>query len=129
MIARNDGLKRLVAAALSIAKKPESAASETIRAGDSRYRLITRYDDAGGWIVVLIELPLSNTICEDTGKECYGLTDRQLEVARLLANRYTNREIAAHFGFTLHTASRHAERIMRKLGVTRRKDILAKLQP
>ena len=52
-----------------------------------------------------------------------GLTPRELEVARLIAQRHTNREIAAILGVSIHTARHHAERVKRKLGARRRHDI------
>ena len=49
-----------------------------------------------------------------------GLTPRQLEVLRLVAEGSTNREIADHLVISQHTVSRHLENIYAKLGVSSR---------
>jgi LuxR family maltose regulon positive regulatory protein len=45
------------------------------------------------------------------------LSDRELEVLRLMADGYSNREIAETLIFTVATAKKHAENIYGKLGV------------
>jgi DNA-binding CsgD family transcriptional regulator len=60
-------------------------------------------------------------------RERFGLTPREIEVARLLAERRTNREIAAALGISPHTAERHTERVLAKLGVASRTDVRARL--
>jgi DNA-binding response OmpR family regulator len=50
----------------------------------------------------------------------YGLTPRQLEVARLLAEGLTNGEIAETLGTSYYTARNHAEQVLRRLGVASR---------
>ena len=49
-----------------------------------------------------------------------GLTRQERAVARLMAERRTDAEIATALGISPHTARTHAERVRRKLGVTRR---------
>ena len=53
-------------------------------------------------------------------RERYGLTDRQIEVARLIASGCTNAEIATKLGLSFYTARNHAEQVMAKLGVSSR---------
>lgn len=50
----------------------------------------------------------------------FGLTPKEAQVATLLADRQSNREIAAELGVTEHTARRHTEKVLRKLDVHRR---------
>jgi len=52
-----------------------------------------------------------------------ALTARELEVARLMGLRRTNREIAQVLGVSIHTARHHVERVKRKLGARRRYDV------
>ena len=52
-----------------------------------------------------------------------GLTPRQLEVAALVAEGLTNREIAQRLGIEDRSAEGHVERIRRRLGVTSRAQI------
>lgn len=51
------------------------------------------------------------------------LTRRESEVALLLALRRTNREIASALVISPHTARRHTERVLRKLGLRSRRDV------
>jgi DNA-binding NarL/FixJ family response regulator len=54
-----------------------------------------------------------------------GLTAREVEVLDLLANGYTNREIAATLVISVRTASIHVSHILRKLGVPNRLEAAA----
>lgn len=56
-----------------------------------------------------------------------GLTGREAEVARLLARRATNAEVAAALGVSAHTARHHTERVMQKLGLRSRRAVAAAL--
>jgi DNA-binding NarL/FixJ family response regulator len=53
-------------------------------------------------------------------RERYGLTERQLTVARLVAEGCTNAEIASRLGVTYFTARNHAEQVLAKFGVSSR---------
>lgn len=57
----------------------------------------------------------------------HGLTRREAQIAELLANGATNKQIVAQFGFTEHTARRHTENVMRKLGLNSRAQVAALL--
>ncbi|HEY2378979.1 MAG TPA: LuxR C-terminal-related transcriptional regulator [Gemmatimonadaceae bacterium] len=52
-----------------------------------------------------------------------GLTRREAQVARLLARRATNREIAEQLGMSPHTVRHHVENVFAKLGVHSRRAI------
>ncbi len=54
------------------------------------------------------------------------LSERELEVLRLMAEGYSNREIAGKLFFTVATAKKHAEHIYGKLGVNSRTQALAR---
>jgi DNA-binding NarL/FixJ family response regulator len=49
-----------------------------------------------------------------------GLSDREVEVLRLIASGRSNREIAAELVISEHTVRRHLSNIYRKIGVTSR---------
>jgi DNA-binding CsgD family transcriptional regulator len=51
------------------------------------------------------------------------LTPTQTEVALMLVNRLSNREIAASLGSSPHTVRRHTEQVMQRLQVKRRTDV------
>ena len=54
-------------------------------------------------------------------RAAFDLTRRQSEVAALLAQRYTNAEIAEAFCISPHTVRRHTEAVLSKLGVDDRR--------
>ena len=67
--------------------------------------------------------PSTSTVVRLSDEEIrtrYGLTPRQLEVARLLAEGLTNGEIAETLGTSYYTARNHAEQVLRRLGVASR---------
>ena len=79
----------------------------------------------GGAIVVVIESlgppPFPTALLRDR----YNLTNREIEVARLLAAGETNLEVAAALGVSAPTARHHTESVMLKLGVNTRGKIAA----
>jgi len=58
----------------------------------------------------------------------HGLTDRQIAVARLMAEGCTNAELASRLGLSFFTARNHAEQVMLKLGVGNRSAVGPMLQ-
>ena len=48
------------------------------------------------------------------------MSERELEVLRMMARGETNEEIGAHLGITLRTVKAHMTSIMAKLGATNR---------
>jgi DNA-binding response OmpR family regulator len=56
-------------------------------------------------------------------RERYGLTDRQVAVARLVAEGCTNAEVAERLKLSFYTARNHAEQVMLKLGVPNRSSV------
>jgi DNA-binding response OmpR family regulator len=59
-------------------------------------------------------------LSDDALRERYGLTDRQIEVARLLALGHSNAEIGETLGITTLTARNHTDQILLKLGASTR---------
>jgi DNA-binding NarL/FixJ family response regulator len=57
-----------------------------------------------------------------------GLTDRQLEVLRLLARGLTNGEIATQLVLSVRTVDRHVAEILAKLGAASRRQAAARAE-
>jgi DNA-binding CsgD family transcriptional regulator len=55
------------------------------------------------------------------------LTPREQETVRLLANGFTNKEIAARMGVSVNTVKAFLRSVMLKLGVTTRAGIVGRL--
>ena len=60
--------------------------------------------------------------------ERFGLTRRQAEVALLLAERRTNREVAEALHISPHTARHHTQAVLDALAVGDRRDVAAALR-
>jgi DNA-binding CsgD family transcriptional regulator/tetratricopeptide (TPR) repeat protein len=52
-----------------------------------------------------------------------GLTDRQVEILRLLADGRTNAEIAAKLVLSVRTVDHHVSAVLQKLGITSRREV------
>lgn len=90
-------------------------------AGDVRARCRV-LDDTDGRTVVLVaiqhhghDLPCAEELCSR-----FRMTPTEARVALMLAERRTNREIAAALFVTQHTARRHTEKVLLRLGIRRR---------
>lgn len=107
---------------------PEAADLET---SGACYRLTASYappDLLGGEAVIVraartqLTLPSAMRLAAR-----YGLTPRQAQVALLVAQGYTNKELAAELVISPGTAKRHVSGVMRKLDVASRQKVLLKL--
>lgn len=59
--------------------------------------------------------------------ERFGLTPREAEVAAMLAEGSSNKAIAARIAASEHTARRHTENVLRKLGLNSRAQVATRL--
>jgi DNA-binding CsgD family transcriptional regulator len=119
--------ERLLAAAIGLVHTRASEASKSVQIGSTQFRLIAERAEEHGWIIVLLQEHVESVVVRDCLKSRFGLTERESEVARLLADRYSNQEIADALGISGFTAERHTERILRKLGVASRRDVRGRL--
>lgn len=103
-----------------------------LQTGSGRYRVRGRPLGAalsGAMPMVLVTLerinpePLSDTRLQ----QLYRLTVRETEVARHLARGSSNDELADDLGISPHTARRHTENVLSKLGVASRAAVGSKL--
>lgn len=92
---------------------------------DRRYRLeghrLQTSTEATGPIILVFVQPLETPLAhDDVLRSRFGLTRKEVGVARLIAEDRTNEEIAAALSISPHTARHHTERILAKLGVKSR---------
>jgi len=66
------------------------------------------------------EAPKPAALSDEALRERYGLTARQTEVVRLLAEGCSNAEIATRLEMSYYTARNHTEQVLGKLGVSSR---------
>jgi len=71
-------------------------------------------------VLVTVTSAASEPLTDDALHEQYGLTTREMQVARLIAEGLSNNEIAERLGVRFFTARNHVERALAKLGVTSR---------
>jgi DNA-binding CsgD family transcriptional regulator len=71
-------------------------------------------------VLVSVERRAGAALSDEELRERFRLTDREVEVARLLADGLSNAEIAARLHISPFTARNHVENTMGKLGVPRR---------
>jgi DNA-binding CsgD family transcriptional regulator len=82
---------------------------------------------AGPMALVLLErTTLGRRSLEAVAAYC-GLTPRERTVARVLADGRSNEELARLLGVSIHTARRHVEHVLLKLGVHSRAAVAARL--
>ena len=68
--------------------------------------------------------PRAMSVLEDAELRArFGLTERQIAVARLLAEGCTNAEVAERLGLSFFTARNHAEQVLSKLRVPNRASV------
>lgn len=82
---------------------------------------------AAGVQVIAVERVGARAASDVELRSQFGLTTRELVVARLLAVGRTNAEIGAELGISPFTARNHAERVMGKLGVSNRAKVASVL--
>jgi len=78
--------------------------------------------------VVLLQRVTSSALLPETLRGRFKLTSREIQVLHLIAAGHSNAEVAKQLGFSIHTARRHAEHVMLKLGVHTRTAAAAKLR-
>jgi DNA-binding CsgD family transcriptional regulator len=104
-----------------------------VRADGRVYRL--RGMLASGWmpggeagVLVTAAFELVNPLTDLELRTRYGLSAREIEVARLVAGGLSNNEVAEKLGVSYFTARNHVERLLAKLGVGNRSRVGAVLR-
>ena len=114
---------------LALASAAGDASSDaqmrSVRIGATVYRLrgsIVGEQLLGAEPAVLVTMSASaaEPLSDETLHDEYGLTTREIQVARLIAEGLSNNEIADRLGVRFFTARNHVERALAKLRVTSR---------
>lgn len=111
---------------------PRRIEEKLLRLGASQLSLSASFLPAGlverRWVVLVRVTRLTPSLpAAEVISERFGLTPRQAQVARLIAEDCTSPEIAERLGISVHTVERHAERVLRVLGLRSRKGLGAHL--
>ena len=118
--------RALAGRALAAAGRPDEGAAELQRAADDLDGCgATRYRDAAEReLRKLGKVVHRRTRKGASASEALGeLSERELEVARLVVDRKTNKEIAAELFVSLKTVEAHMRNLFRKLGVSSRAEV------
>lgn len=78
-------------------------------------------------VLIASEVPERRPLSDEKLRERYMLTTREVEVARLLADGLSTRELSAALRVSSHTARHHTENVLRKLRVRRRGEVWRRL--
>lgn len=121
------------AASAALAARPDapsalraaSAATRELRVGTTVYRLRGTLTAEGTFgrdpgVLVTVEASLPTPLTDDEIRERFGLTPREIAVARLVAEGLSNPEIGDRLGVSYFTARNHVEKVLGRLGVTSR---------
>lgn len=109
------------------------SAVREVRAAGRVYRLrgtLAAGWNAGGRVGVLVTAAseLVNPLTDAELRDRFGLSSREVEVARLVASGLSNQEVAERLGVSYFTARNHVERLLSKLGVRNRSRVGAVLR-
>ena len=92
-----------------------------------RYRLIATLAGESGLspagVLVLLEPLFREALPDGELRERFGLTRQEIRVARQIAEGAHNDEIARDLAISPHTARRHTERVLAKLGIASRAQV------
>jgi DNA-binding CsgD family transcriptional regulator len=114
--------------------QPRGTPSAEVATARARYRVHASYGGLSALgpeasILVLLERVTPEPWSDAALRTRFGLTRREVSVARLLAERRGAREIARALGISVHTARRHTEHVYAKLGLGSRSAIAEALRP
>ena len=118
---RTDDLHGLLRAAERLVKR-NPAPTRSVRIEGRQFAVVAERNAKYGWILILLE-DRCEALLDEQLKEMYDLSDRQLQVAWMMADRYSNQDIADKLGIKLSTVKRHVEHVFAKVGVRSRREV------
>ena len=118
-------IERVLGAAEDAIRDSSQADAILAQLGGVPYRIRLRSVAGEAHVIVAVvdTAPASTLPDASRLRARFGFTEREAEVACLLAARLTNKEIARTLGVTTYTAERHTERILDKLGINSRRHV------
>jgi DNA-binding CsgD family transcriptional regulator len=103
----------------------------TVATGRGRYRLTASLAGepapAPAGVLVLLEPLFREPLTDVELRERYALTRQEIRVARLIAEGVRNDVIACSLGISPHTARRHTEHVLEKLGIASRAQVAGQI--
>lgn len=112
-------------------KEPDAVAC-VVRDRGMTYRLLVTsvgVEGVGSSAILLVRVTSSQPLLPSEAmlRQQYGLTTREAEIARYIAEGLTSHAIADRCGLSPHTVRRHTERVFARLGVHSRAAVAARV--
>jgi DNA-binding CsgD family transcriptional regulator len=104
-------------------KVPLTEKTTMIVDGQQLNAVVTPFETSKGPVTVLFLSPLPDRPTIDLLRRRFLLTQKEAEVAMLLCEGRSNKEVARCLHFKVSTAEKHTENVLSKMGVSSRKDI------
>jgi DNA-binding CsgD family transcriptional regulator len=133
MLREPDG-ETLLSSLVALALKSDAEAGGELRAGEAACDGVS-----GRWVAAAIDLgtellpaarravritpTFREPITDEELRTSFRLTPREILTARLLGSGLGNAELASHLGISPHTARRHTEHVLAKLGAASRAEV------
>jgi HD-GYP domain-containing protein (c-di-GMP phosphodiesterase class II) len=111
---------RVLAAADVFRALTEERPHRAAKSVDEAAKILREMAQAGSLCPDAVDAILGATAARPPAKHASGLTEREIEVLRLVARGLTNKEVATALAISTKTAGRHLENIFQKIGVTTR---------
>jgi DNA-binding CsgD family transcriptional regulator len=112
----------------------ESLETADLRTAAECFRLEGRYVAArtrsgkrSGIILVLVRNVVDDRAAEAVLQKLYGLTQQEARVVGILVRGGSNKQIAGILGISAHTVRHHVEHALRKLGISKRSQVPARV--
>lgn len=121
-------LVRVEGSAANASTRDPAGVSREVRTGSARYRLCgslvgPELLTPGVSVLVALERLTPEMPSVDALRARWGLTRQEANVASLLARGLSNEATARSLCISPHTARRHTERVLQKLGVNSRAEV------
>jgi DNA-binding CsgD family transcriptional regulator len=99
----------------------------TVRGRYRLYASLAGQTSPGPGVLVLLEPLFQEPLPDAEVRERFGLTGQEVRVARQIADGAHNDELARRLGISPHTARRHTEHVLDKLGIASRAQVAERI--